>query len=118
MVTDIVNRKVGCGSMGAEETLIQNQIRLGCTDIAVLYRINVYDGKTESGRHMKTAIEGYSDLSGYRKSDGRAVFIEVKTKKGVVSKEQKNFIAVASSHNCLAGVARSVEEARNIILEK
>ena len=100
-----------------EETEIQNQIRLGCTDIAVLFRINVYKGKTESGRYIKTAIEGYSDLSGFRKSDGKAVFIEVKTENGVVSPEQENFIRVAQSFGCLSGFARSVEDARKIILD-
>lgn len=100
-----------------EETEIQNRIRLECSDIAVLFRINVYEGKTASGQYIKSAVKGYSDLSGYRKSDGRAVFLEVKRPGGAVRPEQENFIRVARENHCLAGFARSVEDARKIILD-
>jgi len=99
-----------------EETEIQNRIRLECSDIAVLFRINVYEGQTASGRYIKTAIKGYPDLSGYRKSDGKAIFLEIKAEKnGVIRPEQENFIRVALENHCLAGFARSVEDARKII---
>jgi hypothetical protein len=100
-----------------EETEIQNRIRLECSDIAILFRINVYEGKTESGQYIKSAIKGYSDLSGYRKSDGKAVFIEVKKPGGKIRPEQINFIKIARQYGCLSGFAYSVEDARNIILD-
>ena len=58
---------------------------------------------------------GYSDLSGVRKSDGRAVFIEVKTPKGVVSEDQKHFLHQMRECHAVAGVARNVEDALRLI---
>ena len=45
------------------------------------------------------------------------VFIEVKAPGGRVRSEQMKFIEMMRSYGALAGVARSVEDARNIILE-
>lgn len=122
------------------EHSIQNDIRNNTADIAVLFRANVgsfmvIDGhghdaravapKVAHGcaasegnmRHFDTGLpKGFSDLFGFRKSDGRAVFIEVKTPTGKPSKEQLNFINKMRLYGALAGIARSVEDARNIIL--
>lgn len=99
-----------------EEHKIQNEIRAACVDIAVLFRANVGSGRTFDGRYFETGLpKGFSDLFGFRLSDGRAVFIEVKTAAGRVSAEQKNFIGKMRGYGALAGVARSVEDAKNII---
>ena len=66
-------------------------------------------------RTVKVLHEGFSDLAGFRRSDGRAVLIEVKTKRGRVSKEQESFIEIAQRSGCLAGIARSVEDALEIV---
>ncbi len=100
------------------EHRIQNDIRVNTGDIAVLFRANVGSGVTYDGRHFDTGLpKGFSDLFGFRRSDGRAVFIEVKAPSGRVRSEQVKFIEKMRKYGALAGVARSVEDARNIILE-
>lgn len=100
------------------EHSIQNDIRNSTADIAVLFRANVGQGITYDGRHFDTGLpKGFSDLFGFRKDDGRAVFIEVKTPTGKPSKEQLNFINKMRLYGALAGIARSVEDARRIIQE-
>lgn len=99
------------------EHSIQNDIRNNTADIAVLFRANVGQGITYDGRHFDTGLpKGFSDLFGFRKSDGRAVFIEVKTETGRIRPEQQNFINKMRLYGALAGVARSVQDARAIIL--
>ena len=67
-----------------EEHSIQNAVRRvlsenGC----VIFRINVGKGRTFDGRYFDTGVPvGFSDLFGVRQSDGKAIFIEVKTKTG------------------------------------
>lgn len=100
------------------EHRIQNDIRVNTGDIAMLFRANVGSGVTYDGRHFDTGLpKGFSDLFGFRRSDGRAVFIEVKAPSGRVRLEQVKFIEKMREYGALAGVARSVEDARNIILE-
>ena len=97
---------------------IQNRIRNETGDIAILFRANVGSGVTYDGRHFDTGLpKGFSDLFGFRLSDGRAVFIEIKNIMGRVRPEQQNFIEKMRSYGALAGVARSVEDARRIIQE-
>lgn len=101
------------------EHSIQNDIRNSTADIAILFRANVGQGITYDGRHFDTGLpKGFSDLFGFRKSDGRAVFIEVKTPTGRIRPEQQNFIDKMRLYGALAGVARSVQDARNIIQEE
>lgn len=98
---------------------IQNSIRSETTDIAVLFRANVGSGITYDGRFFNTGLpKGFSDLFGFRRSDGRAVFIEVKSQSGKVRPEQITFIQKMRVYGALAGVARSVEDARKIILQE
>ena len=97
---------------------IQNLIRAETADIAVIFRANVGKGITYDGRYFDTGLpKGFSDLFGFRKSDGRAVFIEVKSPTGRLRPEQENFIRKMQIYGALAGVARSVEDARRIIME-
>lgn len=101
-----------------QEHSIQNDIRNSCADIAVLFRGNVGKGVTYDGRHFDTGLPvGFSDLFGFRRSDGRAVFIEVKAPGKYPTFKQKQFLETMRRYNALAGVARSVEDARKIILE-
>ena len=57
---------------------------------------------------------GFSDLFGFRK-DGQIFFIEVKNETGRVRPEQKQFLETMRSFGALAGVARSPEEALEIV---
>ncbi len=98
---------------------VQNSIRNGTTDIAVLFRANVGSGITYDGRYFDTGLpKGFSDLFGFRRSDGRAVFIEVKSQSGRARPEQITFIQKMQIYGALAGIARSVEDARKIILQQ
>lgn len=97
---------------------IQNRIRNETGDIAILFRANVGSGVTYDGRHFDTGLpKGFSDLFGFRLSDGKAVFIEVKNIMGRIRPEQQNFIEKMKSYGALAGIARCVEDARRIIQE-
>lgn len=95
---------------------IQNEIRLGVNDIAVTFRANVGMLYTEDGRVIATGLpKGFPDLFGYRRRDGRILFLEVKTNKGRLRPEQKHFLSQAQKDGCIAGVVRSVDDARRII---
>jgi len=70
----------------------------------------------KSGRWVQYGLcVGSSDLIGWRKSDGRFVALEVKLPGKHPTDAQINFIAQAKKAGCLAGVARSVEDAKKII---
>lgn len=97
---------------------IQNEIRTAVSPYAVIFRINVGSGRTENGNYFTTGVpNGFSDLFGFRKSDGKAVFIEVKTTKGKPTAQQKHFLETMKKYGAVAGIARSAEEAIKIILE-
>ena len=97
---------------------IQNEIRLALNPYAVVFRINVGTFMSDTGRMVSTGVpKGYTDLSGVRKKDGKAIFIEVKTEKGKLSKYQDNFIKQMIKVGAIAGVARSPEEAIKLVTE-
>lgn len=98
-----------------EETNIQDHIRLelskkGCK----VFRCNVGNFYTKYGQEIKIGVTGHSDLYGVRPG-GRAFFLEVKTPIGKARKEQKSFIAAMQKNGALAGFARTIEEAINIV---
>ena len=99
------------------ETVLQNKMRVALADIAVTFRINV--GTFKAGdRFISTGVpKGFSDLFGFRRSDGKAFFIEVKTAKGRPSKAQLDFIKRMQECGANAGIARTIEEAREILNE-
>ncbi len=59
------------------------------------------------------AIKGVPDILGVYK--GRPIAIEVKSKLGRISPEQKLFIAKFVVHGGIAGVCRSLEDAQALI---
>lgn len=58
---------------------------------------------------------GSSDIIGIHKPTGRFLAVEVKTKTGRASKEQINFIEQVRAANGIAGLARSVQEALDLL---
>lgn len=99
-----------------EEHALMNRIRIALSHKCILFRVNVGSGRTYDGRHFDTGVPaGFSDLFGVRISDGKAVFIEVKTQTGRISSKQQNFIAAMQKAGAIAGVCRSVEEALQLI---
>lgn len=112
-----------------EETRIQREIMVKCSDVAALFRIpagGFWQGRLikQNGkkllvnlRRVKVGVEGYPDLTGWRRSDGRFIAIEVKTGRGRATKEQMHFLEQVRQAGGLAGIARNHEEAKQIILE-
>lgn len=110
---------------------IQNRIRAAVSPICAIFRTNsgdFFQGDLVYSKIYKQTVlinlrkidglpQGFSDLCGVRKSDGRAVFIEVKTASGRASKEQKQFLKKMREYGAVAGIARSEEEAIKLIQE-
>ena len=82
-----------------------------------LWRSNAGRVKNEAGYYVKLFPKGFPDCVGFRKGDGKFVVIEVKTEKGRLRKEQKKFAEWAKTQPIIYGVARSPEEAIEIIEE-
>lgn len=99
------------------EHKIQNDIRValsanGCT----IFRTNVGKVRMIDGRWFDTGLpKGFPDLCGFRHRDGKIIFIEVKTPKGRLRKEQKNFQRFISSYPVIYGVCRSAKDAIELV---
>jgi len=99
-----------------KEIDIQNSIRLALNPYAIVFRGNVGKVRMADGRYFDTGLpKGFCDLFGFRKSDGKYFFIEVKNEKGRLRKDQEHFINVMKQYPLLIGVARSPEDALKII---
>ena len=95
---------------------IQNLIRAALTPIAMVFRINTGTVKTHDGRYFSSGTpKGYSDLSGFRKSDGKMFFLEIKSATGRLRPDQRKFLTEMNKYDVITGVARSVEDAIEII---
>lgn len=98
---------------------IQNEIRIAVSPWCVILRANVGRVKTSDGRWFSTGLpQGFPDLFGVRRRDGKAVFIEVKKRGGKVSLEQKHFIETMRSFGAVAGICYSAEEAVKLVTEE
>lgn len=80
-------------------------------------RTNVGTFWTKDGRPVKVGTPGESDLHGFRASDARAFFLEVKTATGAVRPEQLAFIAAMKKRGAIAAIVRSVTEALQVVRE-
>lgn len=94
-----------------------NKIRVAVSSVGVCFRANVGKVRLADGRFFDTGLPvGFSDLFGVRKKDGKIFFIEVKTAKGRVREEQKNFIKIMKKNQAIAGIARTPEEAIELVM--
>ncbi len=85
---------------------------------ARLFRNNVGALQNKEGTWIRYGLGvGTSDLVGWLTVDGAAMFIavEVKSESGRVSPEQTNFINAVRAAGGRAGIARSVQDAEDII---
>lgn len=99
-----------------KEIDIQNSIRLALNPYAIVFRANVGTVRMQDGRYFDTGLpKGFSDLFGYRKSDGKIFFIEVKNEKGRLRDVQEHFIKTMQKNGAIAGVCRSPEDAIALI---
>jgi hypothetical protein len=79
-------------------------------------RANVGLFFTKDGRPVHAGLPvGFSDLFGHRAGDARAFYLEVKTPTGRATPQQLAFIAAMQRRGALAGVVRSVDEARAVL---
>lgn len=100
-----------------KEIDVQNSIRLALNPYAVIFRGNVGKVRMADGRFFDTGLpKGFSDLFGYRKSDGKMIFIEVKNEKGKLRKDQEHFINVMKKYPVIVGVCRSADEAIKLVV--
>lgn len=106
-----------CGIDLKTEADIQSEIMIELSKRGhKIFRANagkIQDART--GMWIKLFPKGFSDLCGWRKSDGKFIAIEVKNEKGKLRAEQVKFSEFAKSQPILYGVARSAEEAIEIV---
>lgn len=102
--------------MAKSEHRIQQEIEValskkGCR----VFRTNVGKVKTIDGRWFNTGLpKGHPDLYGFRCSDGKIFYVEVKSATGKPRKEQVQFHQMLMKWNIPHGIARSVEDALKI----
>lgn len=101
-----------------KETEIQREIMLELSKYGIIIRQQSGNFYTEYGSRIKVGFTGLSDLQ-FISDDGKLIaFLEVKTDKGKIKKEQIdfiNFINSKKSPNLKAGIVRNVTDALNLI---
>ena len=70
---------------------------------------------TKYGSIVNIGHHGEADIWGHRKSDGKAIYIEVKLPGEHPREDQRKFLDAMKATGAIAGVAHSVEEALGII---
>jgi len=81
-----------------------------------VFRANVGKIFTQDGRMFDTGLPvGFPDLVGYRWSDNKIFFVEVKTKTGRLSPKQIIFHQHLMETDTIHGVARNTADALNIV---
>lgn len=100
-------------SINYSESYIQNQIRCALSKYGVVIRMNTGNVQTQSGTYIRCGVKGMSDLLFVGR--GYIAWIEVKTPTGKPSPEQIKFINRMRQLGHRAGIARSVEEALEIV---
>ncbi len=100
--------------MGKAETEIQNDIRVALSELGIVRRNNVGTFITPYGAPIAIGLPGESDLTLFG-AGGKTVFIEIKTKSGRQSKQQKRFQAAVERLGFEYKIMRSVEDAEEFI---
>lgn len=71
--------------------------------------VAVYDRNIGGFRRNSTKL-GVSDIIGYQKKTGRAIYVEIKTGKDKLSDEQRAFLIDALKNGCIAFECRCIED--------
>ena len=100
-----------------KEQATQDSIRVALAQEGyIVFRTNVGKVKTADGRWFDTGLPtGFPDLMGYKPENGKIFFIEVKTATGRRRTDQVIFANGLRDKHVIYGVARSAEEALNIV---
>lgn len=106
--------------MKSPETLIQDRAIVACADIAYLWNYTVGKFYTLDARLITIGVPGFPDVFGFRKSDGKFIVLEFKTKTGTLRDDQKKFKnnVVENNPHIIYGIPRNIADARRIINEK
>lgn len=99
-----------------QETILQSQIIAAlCQNGCYARNHTVGNFFTQYGSRIQVGVPGESDIDGFRFSDGKALYIEVKNPGEHPRPEQQRFLDAMNRHGALAGCAHSVEEALAIV---
>lgn len=96
------------------ENDIKHSIRvaLGKLGWVSIYNNPVGVGFTKDGDRITYGLSvGSPDLVGFIRGSGKFLGVEVKTKSGRVSDDQRKWLDYATASGCIVGVARSPEDA-------
>lgn len=84
-----------------------------------IFRSNVGKVKTADGRWFYTGLpKGHPDLYGFKWSNGKIFYLEIKNTKGKPRPDQIRFHEILTKHGIIHGIARSVDDALKIIDEE
>lgn len=84
-----------------------------------IFRTNVGTVRTADGRIFSAGPpSGFPDLTGFRWSDGKIFFLEIKNQRGRPRKDQLRFHQMLMKHHIIHGIARSVDDALKIVDEE
>ncbi len=106
--------------MNKSEQEIQNDIRVAVSlDHCKVFRANVGSIRLPNGKFFQTGLpNGYPDLHGYKISNGKIFYLEVKTSTGRPRADQIQFHNQLMCDGIIHGIARSPEDALKIIDEE
>ncbi len=103
--------------MGAEaKTQAAIMLEFGARPGIRLWRANVVVARSRSGGFIRSLPTGHPDIAGIL-SGGRALYIEVKSPTGRLSKDQRRFRDMAESLGALWILARSVADVETALNE-
>lgn len=101
------------------EQSIQNEIMVHLSMKGyTVFRTNAGKVKTDTGAVIKLLPKGHFDLYGYNPHDQTVFYIEVKNAKGRARPEQVLFHNKLTKDNIVHGIARSKEQALDIVENK
>lgn len=98
---------------------IQKEIMLALSESGyMVFRANVGKVRMADGRWFDTGLPpGHPDLYGFRISDGKIFYIEVKTATGRPRPDQITFHKMLNRYGIIHGIARSADDAVKIVKE-
>ena len=81
-----------------------------------VFRTNVGKVRLPDGRWFNTGLpKGHPDLYGFKWSNGKVFYLEIKNAKGKPRKDQIRFHKMLTRHQIIHGIARSVSDALAIV---
>lgn len=103
-----------------EEHEIQDNIQIDVSKHDChIFRTNTGTVEMKRGGYFRAGPpSGFPDLTGFKDSNGKIFFIEVKKRTGRAREDQIQFHYMLANHGIIHGIARSPEDALKIIDEE